>query len=508
MYKQLSKSSIFLFLALLVSLCFGSLVYAVDGVQGFLMTTKVLSDNTWKSYDTLQTCWETPGFDDSGWRNAYAPYPNKDHPTAWIPDTEAIFMWDYPDHSPTVPNGTDGPCEAWFRKTFTLDCYPSNVVSASVVVGADDDFDFYVNGVLVHSDWDGIAWSAPFTIDIKPYLVKGENVFAMYAKDSHSGHEWALVDVTIEWKVYTVMKVLSDNTWKSYDTLQTCWETPGFDDSGWRNAYAPYPNKDHPTAWIPDTEAIFMWDYPDHSPTVPNGTDGPCEAWFRKTFTLDCYPSNVVSASVVVGADDDFDFYVNGVLVHSDWDGIAWSAPFTIDIKPYLVKGENVFAMYAKDSHSGHEWALVDVTIETSVLLVNDMVDFTEPPHIVTSLFKPFGRSEPWRYGCPDDCVGYLGFGTRLDNLSNNTLSNLEVRVDTLTNDNLLILARGDWVGTDVVGAGTVGEGGHWILPTKNRPYYGDGKLGPGEFDIFTFHLCLKSFERFSFYVDLLGTVK
>jgi len=32
MYKQLSKSLIFLFLALLVSLCFGSFVYAVDGV--------------------------------------------------------------------------------------------------------------------------------------------------------------------------------------------------------------------------------------------------------------------------------------------------------------------------------------------------------------------------------------------------------------------------------------------------------------------------------------------
>ena len=38
MYKQLSKSLIFLFLALLVSLCFGSFVYAVDGVPEFLLT--------------------------------------------------------------------------------------------------------------------------------------------------------------------------------------------------------------------------------------------------------------------------------------------------------------------------------------------------------------------------------------------------------------------------------------------------------------------------------------
>jgi hypothetical protein len=161
------------------------------------------------------------------------------------------------------------------------------------------------------------------------------------------------------------IKILSDNSWKSYDSLQAGWESPGFDDSGWRNAYAPYPyNTVHPpTHYIPDTNAVYMWDYPDYPPTVPDGRNGPDEAWFRKTFTVPCYPSNVVSASAVVGADDDFDFYVNGILVHSDWDDTTSTAPFTIDIKPYLVKGENVFAMYAKDSVGGWEWALVDATI-------------------------------------------------------------------------------------------------------------------------------------------------
>ncbi len=179
---------------------------------------KILSDNSWKSCDSLQAGWESSGFDDSGWRNAYAPYPyNTVHPpTHYIPDTNAVYMWDYPDYPPTVPNGWNGPDEAWFRKTFTVPCYPSNVVSASVVVGADDDFDFYVNGVLVHSDWDNTTSTAPFTIDIEPYLVKGENVFAMYAKDSVGGREWALVDATIQIFV-TPEFLLTANTQHSID---------------------------------------------------------------------------------------------------------------------------------------------------------------------------------------------------------------------------------------------------------------------------------------------------
>jgi len=146
--------------------------------------------------------------------------------------------------------------------------------------------------------------------------------------------------------------------------------------------------------------------------------------------------------------------------------------------------------------------------VETQSVIGADKVAFRAMDYRLTIPFKPEPDLWQLHLTCPDDCVGYFMFQARIDNLSNKTLSNLEVRVDTLTNDNLLILARGKRMGEDTVGAGTVEEGGRWILPTKHCPHYGDGKLGPGEFDIFTFHLCLKSFERFSFYVDLLGTVR
>lgn len=164
------------------------------------VTIKILSDDSWYSYNSYQECWEIPDFDDSVWRNAYAPYPYlPDYPPTYhISDTNAVYMWDYPDYPPKLPDGKDGPNQSWFRKIFDLSSDTWDLVSATVVVGADDDFDFYVNGELVHSDWDGKVWSGPFTVDIKPYLVKGKNVFAMYAMDSYELWEWALVDATIE----------------------------------------------------------------------------------------------------------------------------------------------------------------------------------------------------------------------------------------------------------------------------------------------------------------------
>lgn len=178
-------------------------------------------------------------------------------------------------------------------------------------------------------------------------------------------------DVTIDYSELTLnfecINIISDDTWKSYDSLQPGWETPDFDDSNWRNTYAPYQLAsltDQPAHWIPGTNAEYMWDYP--AADIPSGMDGPDEAWFRKHFNISVDPSNIINATAFVVADDDFDFYVNGTKVHEDWDGVIDfdNVPYVIDIKPYLVQGENVLAMYAKDSYGIYEWALVDATIE------------------------------------------------------------------------------------------------------------------------------------------------
>ena len=122
-----------------------------------------------------------------------------------------------------------------------------------------------------------------------------------------------------------------------------------------------------------------------------------------------------------------------------------------------------------------------------------------------TFAFEPLGNYKRSDFSCPDGSVGLFWFQARLDNISDKTLSILVVEVDKLTN-NLLVQARGPRRWEDTKGAGLVGERGVWVLPTKYRPYYGDGELTPEEkFDIFHFFLCLDSFEKFIFKVNLLG---
>jgi hypothetical protein len=320
-------------------------------------TMRIISDDTWKSYDSLQSEWETVDFDDSQWRNAYVPYPHApNNPTTyWIPNTKALYMWDW--HASGTPTGLNGPNDAWFRKTFTLSVAPSEVRTATAIVAADDDFDLYVNGDLVYSNWDGTAGSKSFIVNIKSHLLQGKNVIALYTKDTAGGYEWALIEVTIS---IPQNNIVSNESWKCYDSLHSGWETVAFDDSLWRNAYAPYPHApgNPPSDWIPDTTAIYMWDWPNGG--IPLGYNGPLDVWCRKTFILPNKLPDAMNATAVVAVDDDFDFYVNGNLAYEDWDGTVGTAPFTIDIRPYLVQGKNVLALYGHDA-AVYEWALIDV---------------------------------------------------------------------------------------------------------------------------------------------------
>ncbi|MGD8613385.1 MAG: hypothetical protein PVI93_20380, partial [Desulfobacterales bacterium] len=157
------------------------------------------------------------------------------------------------------------------------------------------------------------------------------------------------------------VRIISDNTWKSFDKWQQGWESLSFDDKNWRHSYAPYPNPGSPQDWFCGTDALYRWDY--KGPLTPNGQDGPAEAWFRRTFRLNADPKDLAGAIVKLAADDDFDFYVNGKRVFSDWNGTLAGAPFTVDIRPYLVRGNNVFAIHAQDTYGLWEWMLFDANI-------------------------------------------------------------------------------------------------------------------------------------------------
>jgi len=226
----------------------------------------------------------------------------------------------------------------------------------------------YIDGVYKASKWwyrgDGLIHDVEVEISDIPYGTHAIGV--RFMNDDGGGDRNLYLSGLLVSRV-GIMKIDSWSEWKSFDREVQGWQRPEFDDSGWRSAtlyYYPNPNPDEPTRWICGTETLYMWDFDYTSGEGPNGQNGPDNAWFRHTFYLPVGPSQIVTAQVVLGADDDFDFYVNGTLVFSDWSGQVWGAPYTVDVKPFLVEGKNVFAIHARDSYGFYEWVLFDATIE------------------------------------------------------------------------------------------------------------------------------------------------
>lgn len=145
--------------------------------------------------------------------------------------------------------------------------------------------------------------------------------------------------------------------------------------------------------------------------------------------------------------------------------------------------------------------------------VVNNMVDFIRIEKTFMTIRFPDDFS-PSECGCPDTSVGLFKFQALLindKNKSESSLSNIMVKVHTLTNGNKLVLARGNSLPKDFVEADTGGEGALWTLPPSGS--YHDGILKPtdpkkpicGALPVFG--ICLKEIKPFMLYVDVLGKV-
>ncbi|MGE0469387.1 MAG: hypothetical protein AB7L09_10130 [Nitrospira sp.] len=122
----------------------------------------------------------------------------------------------------------------------------------------------------------------------------------------------------------------------------------------------------------------------------------------------------------------------------------------------------------------------------TSTSLVNDLVTF-EP---LASTYRTTSDST----GCPSGFVGKFGFDARLTNENSSPpLSDLAVKVKTLSNGNLLQNADG----------GNGGAGSTLTVPKQSG--YADGILSPEESVVVHFSICLKAKKPFTFFVDMLG---
>ncbi|KAF5331363.1 hypothetical protein D9611_011897 [Ephemerocybe angulata] len=145
------------------------------------------------------------------------------------------------------PIGQSPPSEQRaFRKTFDLSKTRPSPTSATVVLAADDDFAFYLNGVLVHPadgthDDDALeAYSVPLPVvdkDDSKSLVLGFRVI------NHLGGTGLLVAVQVHYPDNGEPDVFytgADQSWFGQRLFQEHWEQPWFsetpDFSVWRPA--------------------------------------------------------------------------------------------------------------------------------------------------------------------------------------------------------------------------------------------------------------------------------
>ncbi len=115
-------------------------------------------------------------------------------------------------------------------------------------------------------------------------------------------------------------------------------------------------------------------------------------------------------------------------------------------------------------------------------------LELPESPSVVpgTDIYR-FIQGPP-----PGEFAGKYNFDAALTNISEETLSNLFIEVDELTNSNLLLTDNG-----------LIGEGERFAV--LNSDDYYDHILSPNEYLDVPFTICLNNRDPFSFFVDVYG---
>jgi hypothetical protein len=174
------------------------------------------------------------------------------------------------------------------------------------------------------------------------------------ARDEHgastTGSTWEF-----HTEVHAPGHIVSDPSWRYSEAMFAGWETHSFDDASWPSVLVPTAGPcpaDDPACRIPGSAAEPMWS--------PNEVQ---EVYLRRTFTItdECSAGCTLSATVRAKIDDDYDLYVNEVLVGSNWDGEV-NGIEQVSVGQYLLRGRNVLAIRAVD-YGGCRYATVDLAI-------------------------------------------------------------------------------------------------------------------------------------------------
>ncbi len=144
--------------------------------------------------------------------------------------TGCSWIW-YPEGNPA----SSAPVASrYFRKTFSLRT-DSAVTNATLLVTADNAYGAYINGTSVGQ---GQNYLVVVPVTVTAQVQAGANLLAIAATNTGTSPNPAglLGKLVVNYADGTLTNIQMDATWKASKTLQTGWQTSGFNDSSWSNA--------------------------------------------------------------------------------------------------------------------------------------------------------------------------------------------------------------------------------------------------------------------------------
>ena len=140
----------------------------------------------------------------------------------------AQWIWDAPGAQTKAPAG-----ERYFRAAFTVPA-GRTVKRATLVIGADQRCDAYINGTKVAVSSDA---AMPEDHDITALVRPGENLIAAQATHQRADAPAGLIGaVKIEFVSGPPLLVQSGNQWRAAAKVEDGWEKPGYLDTAWQAA--------------------------------------------------------------------------------------------------------------------------------------------------------------------------------------------------------------------------------------------------------------------------------
>jgi hypothetical protein len=153
----------------------------------------------------------------------------------------------------------------YLRKTFTT---PSGVTIALLRMNVDNSETVYVNGVQVATgnNWE-ISQNADITKDLNP--AGQQNVIAVAATNAGASPNAAGVIAAVAINGSSPERIVTDTSWKAWPAANASspvsstppasnWNTAGYDDSSWENAYSAGAYGVSPWNTTPDASTLSM----------------------------------------------------------------------------------------------------------------------------------------------------------------------------------------------------------------------------------------------------------